>query len=52
MNHYRQIIINLSVDDDCEEKKIEDLTKQVESFIAEQVKQNIPEVKEISTRMN
>lgn len=50
--HYRQIIINLSVEDDCDDKKIEGLAKGIEDFVSEQAEKNIPEIKEVSTRVN
>lgn len=30
MKHYKQIIINLLVEDDCEDQKLEELNKQIE----------------------
>lgn len=33
MKHYKQIIINLFVEDDCDDKKIEGLNKDIEGFV-------------------
>ena len=33
MKHYKQIIINLLVEDDCDDKKIEGLNKDIEEFV-------------------
>lgn len=33
MKHYKQIIINLLVEDDCDDKKIKGLNKDIEEFV-------------------
>ncbi len=52
MKHYKQIIVNLLVEDDCEDQKIAELNKKIEAFVEEQAKIIVPEIKEITTRVN
>lgn len=52
VKHYKQIIINLLVEDECDDQKIEELNKQIELFVEEKAQTSILEIKEISTRVN
>lgn len=49
MTHYRQIIINLSVEDGTEEKKLEELHSKVEGYI-NGIKPE--EVKDVEVKLN
>ena len=33
MKHYKQIIVNLLVDDDCEDEKFEKLAEEITEFV-------------------
>lgn len=49
MTHYRQIIINLSVEDGTEESKLEELHSKVEEIIKD-IKPE--EIKDIEVKLN
>ena len=49
MTHYRQIIINLSVEDGTEEKKLEEIHSAVEELVN---KIKPEEVKEVEVKLN
>lgn len=52
MKHYKQIIINLQVEDDCEDEKIEKLAEEITEFVGDKSVNEVPEIKEITTRVN
>ena len=52
MKHYKQIIVNLHVEDDCEDKKIKKLAEEITEFVADKSVNEVPEIKEITTRVN
>ncbi len=52
MKHYKQIIVNLLVEDDCKDEKIEKLNRDIEEFVLKKSEEDIPEIKEITTRVN
>ena len=52
MRHYKQIIINLHVDDECDDEKIEKLAEEVAEFVVEKSVNEITEISEITTRVN
>ena len=52
MKHYKQIIINLLVEDDCDDEKIEKLNNDIEKFVQMKAEDDISEIKEITTRVN
>lgn len=45
MTHYRQIIVNLSVDDDAPEETLEELAQQVKICIEKNSNEKIQEVR-------
>lgn len=49
MKHYKQIIVNLLVDDDCEDEKFEKLAQEITEFVEDK---EIKEIQEITTRVN
>lgn len=49
MTHYRQIIINLSVEDGTEEKKLEEIHSKVEELV---IKIKPEEVKDVEVKLN
>ena len=49
MTHHRQIIINLSVEDGTEEKKLEEIHSEVEELVK---KIKPKEVKEVEVKLN
>lgn len=49
MTHYRQIIINLSVEDGTEEKKLEELHSKIEDII-NTIKPE--EIKDVEVKLN
>ena len=49
MKHYKQIIVNLLVDDDCEDEKFEKLAEEITEFVEDK---DIKEIQEITTRVN
>lgn len=52
MNHYKQIIVNILIEDRCDEQKINNLSKLIAECVKEQADNNINEIKEISVRVN
>lgn len=51
MTHYRQIIVNLAVEDDTEECILEEIKEQIEQCVNES-SDNKDEIKEISVKLN
>lgn len=50
MAHYRQILINMSVEDDVPEEKLKELANQVETYIAHNIDTN--EVHDVQVTLN
>lgn len=51
MTHYRQIIVNLAVEDDTEECVLEEIKEQIEQCVIENTN-NKDEINEISVKLN
>lgn len=52
MKHYKQIIVNLLVEDDCNDEKIDRLAEEITEFVSVKSENDVPEIKEITTRVN
>lgn len=51
MTHYRQILINLAMEDDFDEKQLEGLREEVEEFLQRRIQEK-PSVKELEVKIN
>lgn len=51
MTHYRQILINLAMEDDFDEKQLEGLRDAVQEFMQRQTQEK-PSVKELEVKIN
>ena len=51
MAHYRQILVNMSVDDHADSRLLEELTEQLQSFLSDKVADS-PEIENIEVKLN
>ena len=51
MAHYRQILVNMSVDDHADSRLLEELTEQLQSFLSEKTSGS-PEIEKIEVKLN
>jgi hypothetical protein len=52
LHHYKQIIINMSLEDDFLEKKIEELADKIQQLVERETKKQHIDATEITTRIN